>query len=292
MNEGVTLGEEAHIVAESDHGPRANPQMPQKERDSYANMILLCEEHHKVIDASNGRYFSIEVLLEMKREHEERVAKSMGDPAKETEAAAERAADFVSEWERRVEIDKWDGWTSSLLAPTPVMGFDQFERFFDTSLWLQGRSWPTSHFSKFRQADRIFTEVWADLIQTISDTFAHHRIARDRFCLHEKHKEISWNEQLYREYGDEFDFNVDIIHELVFHLTSAGNLMIQRIRQEIQVGYRFSEGNLRITHGPNEMLRFEHFSPSYSEDEQASENPYPGLDKIKEFVADQLRNGR
>jgi hypothetical protein len=127
----------------------------------------------------------------MKREHEERVAKGMGDSAKETEAAAERAAGFVSEWERRVEIDAWDGWTSALLAPTPVMEFDRFERFFDTSLWLQGRSWPTSHLPKFRQAERIFTEVWADLIQTINDTFAYHRIMRDRFCLHEKHKEIA-----------------------------------------------------------------------------------------------------
>lgn len=55
-DEAVTIGEEAHIVAESGNGPRADPAMDKDERDAYPNRILVCEEHHKVIDSVNGKH--------------------------------------------------------------------------------------------------------------------------------------------------------------------------------------------------------------------------------------------
>ncbi|MFE9536194.1 hypothetical protein [Streptomyces sp. NPDC006691] len=280
--EGVTLGEEAHIVAESDNGPRAIPNMPQTERDAYANRILLCEEHHKVIDSSNGRYFPVEVLMEMKREHEEHVAQSLGEKSGKREEATERAARFLGEWERRVELENWDDWTSSLLSPLPEIEKERFDRFASTALWLRSRGWPTSHFPRVRRGVSIFTKIWSDLIQVIDREFAYHRNLRERFCLREKHKEIDWDEKLYEKYGGEYDFNCDLIHELVFHLTAAANLMCDYIREELDAGYRFDEGNLMITRGPNEMLRYEHFSPTYDAEQRALEEPYPGLDSVKE----------
>jgi hypothetical protein len=36
----VVIGQEAHIVAEEDDGPRGDPTMPIGDRNAYANLIL------------------------------------------------------------------------------------------------------------------------------------------------------------------------------------------------------------------------------------------------------------
>jgi hypothetical protein len=68
------FGEEAHIVGQSPNGPRAG-SIP--DVDSYANLILLCRKHHKQVD-DQVRYYTVERLTEIKRQHEKWVA-SLGE---------------------------------------------------------------------------------------------------------------------------------------------------------------------------------------------------------------------
>ena len=68
---GTVTGEMAHIRAASDDGPRFDPEQSDEERHSFANLILLCRRHHKVIDSEEERYPAT-LLAEMKRTHEER----------------------------------------------------------------------------------------------------------------------------------------------------------------------------------------------------------------------------
>ncbi|MCY0948729.1 hypothetical protein [Streptomyces sp. H27-S2] len=239
-----------------------------------------------MIDAAGGRYFSVDVLREMKREHEAAVDRNMERSLGGGEEAAERTSRFIGEWSRRVDLDEWDAWTSSLLVPSPVIDRDRFDRYSATVIWLSNRAWPTSHFSGVQRAVKIFADVWRDLIGVIDREFAYHRNMRDRFCLREKHKEIDWDEKLYKQYGDEFDFLVDLIHELVYHATAAANLICDRVRDEVDYGYRFDEGRISVTRGPNEFLRFEHFRPSYADEHRLSGDPYPGLTGVKKFVVE------
>jgi hypothetical protein len=67
----VLEGEECHIVGEKPGSPRYVANFP--EIDTYNNRILMCKKHHKVIDDNKAKY-SIEVLLEMKKLHEESIA--------------------------------------------------------------------------------------------------------------------------------------------------------------------------------------------------------------------------
>ncbi|WP_425601319.1 HNH endonuclease signature motif containing protein [Bradyrhizobium ontarionense] len=62
------VGENCHIVAESDEGPRGSSLMSLDQRDSYKNVILLCRNHHKIIDAQEGKY-TVQYLLDMKSVH-------------------------------------------------------------------------------------------------------------------------------------------------------------------------------------------------------------------------------
>lgn len=69
----TVVSEIAHIVAQKPDGPRGEHAMPLDERDRYDNLILLCSEHHKVID-TQAEHFTVERLRQMKQAHEDLIA--------------------------------------------------------------------------------------------------------------------------------------------------------------------------------------------------------------------------
>ena len=74
----TNISEICHIEAHSEGGPRYNPN--NTEPDGYDNLILLCRNHHKIIDekAANGEWlYSVEQLKDMKRSHELSVSNRM-----------------------------------------------------------------------------------------------------------------------------------------------------------------------------------------------------------------------
>ena len=63
------IGEECHIVSSAPNGPRHESGL--KNYDSYDNLILLCRNHHKIIDDINNiLLFSKERLVDIKSKHE------------------------------------------------------------------------------------------------------------------------------------------------------------------------------------------------------------------------------
>lgn len=76
LDGNVVLGEEAHIVAQSKDGPRGEYPPPGDDIDSYENLILLCEEHHKLIDGQ-PRTYTVAKLLQMKEDHERWVSERL-----------------------------------------------------------------------------------------------------------------------------------------------------------------------------------------------------------------------
>lgn len=73
----VVLGEMAHIVAERAAGPRGNAAVSVAERNRAENLILLCNNHHQLID-SQPQTYTVERLRAMKEAHEEWVEKTLG----------------------------------------------------------------------------------------------------------------------------------------------------------------------------------------------------------------------
>ncbi|MFP5269620.1 HNH endonuclease [Coleofasciculus sp.] len=71
-----TLGEMAHIVADSPDGPRGESDLTPEERDEYSNLILLCPTHHTLID-KNPEEWTVEKLKLMKLEHEQWVTNKL-----------------------------------------------------------------------------------------------------------------------------------------------------------------------------------------------------------------------
>ncbi len=79
INEEGNLSDICHIEALNPEGPRYNTSsdITNKDRNSESNLILLCKNHHHIIDqkrADGSWYFSTEQLKAMKRNHEQRFA--------------------------------------------------------------------------------------------------------------------------------------------------------------------------------------------------------------------------
>lgn len=67
---GTIQAEVCHIIAQNEGGPRYVMQ-DDEERHGFANLVLMCRNHHKVIDApENLREFTPERLREIKLAHE------------------------------------------------------------------------------------------------------------------------------------------------------------------------------------------------------------------------------
>lgn len=65
----VIVGQIAHIVSQADDGPRADPTIPQPERDAEPNLVLLCPKHHRIADRQENTY-TVEEMRRWKAEQE------------------------------------------------------------------------------------------------------------------------------------------------------------------------------------------------------------------------------
>lgn len=79
QSEGGTtslVGEVAHIVGERTNAARGKSSLPIKDRDDPDNLMLLCREHHKIIDDDPVTY-TADVLHDKKNNHLEWIFNSL-----------------------------------------------------------------------------------------------------------------------------------------------------------------------------------------------------------------------
>jgi hypothetical protein len=72
----VIVGEQAHIRSGAAGGPRCAPDFPVERVDRYENFVLLCPQHHMVVD-ENESVFTTELLLPVKDRHKRRVGQAL-----------------------------------------------------------------------------------------------------------------------------------------------------------------------------------------------------------------------
>lgn len=146
----IVIGEIAHVAAAGKAGPRAVPAMTAKQRNSYDNLILLCQNCHARIDGQPG-FNTIEKLKDIKQAHEAWVRASLpergrsrtgwipvalqgGYPLDLATADAAVSPDFLSEKPRLLQVpidsDNWQAVDANIAAEvdTLLVGGDDFDR--------------------------------------------------------------------------------------------------------------------------------------------------------------------
>ncbi len=116
----IVVGEEAHIVAEEDNGPRGDPSMPVSERNAYPNLVLLCPTHHRLIDKEHGRHYPVALLLRMKADHEALVERRRTGVSDEQETRARRRQDLLLEAASASRGRLVARWVAAGVSPEPA----------------------------------------------------------------------------------------------------------------------------------------------------------------------------
>lgn len=76
------IGDECHIIAQNEGGPRFDKNFPKDQINDFYNLILLCKIHHKQIDDQHVT-FSVAILRTIKQNHENWVKDKLGSKPKE-----------------------------------------------------------------------------------------------------------------------------------------------------------------------------------------------------------------
>lgn len=92
----TVVGEIAHIQAANKNGARYYPLISDEERADFPNLMLLCDEHHKMIDnKENENIYTIELLKKWKAEHE---AKNEKDPFQVSDEVIKQITNKLEEY--------------------------------------------------------------------------------------------------------------------------------------------------------------------------------------------------
>jgi hypothetical protein len=114
------LGKQAHIVSQAKGGIRDDGSLIEAERESYANRILLCAEHHDVIDHEPDVY-TVAKLHQIKAEHELWVDESLTTEQDRQKLAIDIIyATLVDSAADNLWLAGWNEWTAQAVLPTPV----------------------------------------------------------------------------------------------------------------------------------------------------------------------------
>jgi len=63
----------AHIIADSQNGPRGHKTLSEKLAKDISNLMLMCDKHHRLIDKEDVEGHPVGKLMEMKKKHETRI---------------------------------------------------------------------------------------------------------------------------------------------------------------------------------------------------------------------------
>lgn len=279
------VGDEAHIVAREEDGPRGKSPLTPEERDKYDNLILMCKVHHKMIDDQPLEY-TVEKLHQMKTQHLEWVTTNLS-PDTDKQKDDEIYATYIDKWAQLVDITNWKGWTSFVLGGgQPQISVKQFENLKELNEYILSRVWPKRYekiefaFINFRVVMNDFINVFSVYKEKIGDDEA------PWYNTEKFYKRLEeWDGEKYDKLSKQFDFHVDLVQDLICEMTRAANYLCDQIRRQLSSSFRINEGVLLIETGPDMSFSYQTVRLEYNTTDQTSIR-YPGLEKFMETRQD------
>jgi hypothetical protein len=270
------IGEMCHMVAESEDGPRGESPLTREQRDFYANLILLCRNHHGEIDKQPEAY-PVGRLQEMKRAHETWVRSSFPDYDRDKQRDEEIYAGYIDEWAERCRLAEWRNWSSGVLfGGQPRLSAEMDGSLEELRRWLLVRVWP----GRYPELEDVFGNFRL-VLRDFQETFRKHAerpYPEADFLLTPKFYQIEdWDEEKYARLGRQYDYHVDLVQDLMLELTRAANLVCDEVRATLQSSYGLKEGRLSVQSGPHDGFGWREMVVQYSAAERAISLPYPGL---------------
>ena len=282
------IGEEAHIVAEKENGPRGNSPLTLEQRNKYDNLILLCSVDHKTVDDQPIEY-TVEKLHQFKDEHEKWVRDNLNIDNKKIKDD-ELYATYIEKFIELTDLHNWTNWTSWLLGSSQLFPKEHFDLLKNLPNYIVSRIWP-NRYKPLESAFINFKNVLNDLYSVF---YIHIEERADGYTIEKFYKKYySDNFRQPDDYSfkkeqqalNSYNYHGALICDLVLELTRAANYICDQIRTYIFEGFRIKEGALLVMSA--DILGYDTYRVEYRGD-QRIEVPYKGL---KDFMESrQLRD--
>ena len=261
------IGEQAHIVGDKQDAPRGKSMLSEQERNSYPNLILLCPNHHAIIDKSPDDW-PVEKLYVAKAQHELWVQQTLAETVDPRNVANQAiVASIVDHAVDKCRLAEWQNWTSHALSSEPRWPSDLPEEVFKFRKKVMASVWPEGQ--DFEELKRATTTL-AILIDRAAQMFLEHTERRGDTLYPERfyRGEGGYNAN-YREDVQRFNEWEAQCHALIEEATKAANWFADVVRRDVNPMFFAVQGKFLVSCGPFEDLSFHTRLLEFSDEEKS-----------------------
>ncbi len=263
------LGEQAHIVGATKAAPRGKSNLTKKERDSYYNLILLCPNHHRLIDKNHEDY-TVEKLHLFKDQHEYWVEHTLSE-SKDSVKTAQSViyADLIDATVEACQLDSWDKWASRALSTRMNWDEDAHKRLFEFYNKILGAIWPRTLPELECSLKKLTYEIYEAF-----ETFVEHcesSKTKEGVLVEELfYKSHGWieDDKVYQQLFEEYKAWNEKCQNHVITATKAVNWFAEVVRRDINPLFFATKGKFFVIMGPYDMLTFRSYFPEYTGEEK------------------------
>jgi len=194
-----------HIQGANEGSERYNPNMSDKERADYKNLILLCPQHHD--ETNNINIYTVEVLLNMKKSHEDKMTSLVYPSEKKLEDIYVLNQFIFYMKEYKIPLLSLEYMVESL--PSSInMSFLSFNSFFDNFKRDNRDRYPFND-NQLNNVFNIFVGKYITLIHKIGDDSINNNGQYNNFVHIDNTNQMKMNEQ-YLSYENINNLNNEI----------------------------------------------------------------------------------
>lgn len=280
LDDESIVGEEAHIRSERIEGPRYDAQFTIEKIDDYGNLLLLCRNHHKLVDDQVNTY-PVDALIDIKKSHEDWVIKTLNYDKKKQDDD-EIYLTYLETINDLLSVNNWEVWTSDFMASNSIMTKYHFANLSKLVDNLLSRIWP-ERYQDLEIAFHNFRFILNDFLMVFSKYKTDEK--SEDFWRTERIYKRRWFEQEdYDRLLGKFNYQELLLADLLAEMTRAINYLHNQIRENILANYRLSEGILLLKVDSGMIVHIHRLE--YTNNEK-NDLPYKGL---KDFM--ERREGR
>lgn len=257
----LLVGENCHIVAESPDGPRGKSSLRFPDRSRYPNLILLCSNHHKIIDGDPDAW-PIELLHQIKADHEIWVETQLTE--KEGTEADRLYAEIVNQITEKLHLNNWDS-----ISDHAIRGilFDDFvQGAEDVCSMVFKRVWPGYKPELESRIENLSSRLNAYLKHFISMAYRNeHDTWRE-----DKTWKKTWRSD-YDQYVERSSKWQQKCGDLLANLVFALNEYADAVRRHLNSGYFLLQGKFTIydSLGVTNQMQEIHYLPQQYRDAES-----------------------
>lgn len=256
----IHVGEEAHIVAREEDGPRGESPLTPTQRDDYSNLVLLCPTHHTLIDKAPQEY-TVEFLLKTKAEHEAWVRASLGAKVDQTEIRWARIVDQLPE---KLSLDTWaqdvysffDGGTIHLAVSTE-------ERLRECALWIATRPLPQGRDGL--RATIVNIGLFLKELLSVFDEYAELHGGGHWRIYPTFYKIPVWDTERYNSLLAKYKSRRAYLSDLTLEVTRYINLFGDLVREDLDPLFRGEEGHTTVV-AEGQVLQYGAYVPLFTQE--------------------------